>query len=179
MPAITKEAALAYHQLNNEPGKLLIQPSKPLETQDDLGLAYTPGVADPVLEIDRDPNLAYDYPNQINNLLGIPYIFRGALDVRAREINDEMKITASHALAALAKEAVPPDVLKVYHLDHLEFGRDYGVPKPMGKRVRLWEAPAVARAAIQSGAARLSIDLEMYSSALDLRISKGLSRIYA
>jgi malate dehydrogenase (oxaloacetate-decarboxylating)(NADP+) len=110
-----------------------------------------------------------DYPNQVNNLLGFPYIFRGALDVRARAINDEMKIAASLSLAALAKEPVTPEVLKAYSLDHLEFGRDYVVPKPIDRRVCLWEAPAVARAAMESGAARLSIDLEQYQNQLASR----------
>ncbi len=111
-----------------------------------------------------------DYPNQINNLLGFPYIFRGALDVRARAINDEMKIAASRALSALAREEVPADVLKAYNLDHLEFGRDYLVPKPLDRRVCLWEAPAVAQAAIDSGAARLSLDLEEYRRRLEERL---------
>ena len=110
-----------------------------------------------------------DYPNQINNLLGFPYIFRGALDVRARAINDEMKIAASMALSLLAKEDVPADVLKAYNLDHLEFGRDYVVPKPLDKRVCLWEAPAVAKAAMESGVARLEINLDDYLKKLENR----------
>jgi malate dehydrogenase (oxaloacetate-decarboxylating)(NADP+) len=111
-----------------------------------------------------------DYPNQINNLLGFPFIFRGALDVRARAINDEMKIAASNALAALAKEPVPADVLKAYGLTHLEFGPDYIVPKPLDRRVCLWEAPEVARAAMQSGAARINIDLQAYAKQLRTRL---------
>ena len=111
-----------------------------------------------------------DYPNQINNLLGFPFIFRGALDVRARAINDEMKIAASNALAALAKEPVPADVLKAYGLTHLEFGPDYIVPKPLDRRVCLWEAPEVARAAMQSGAARINIDLQAYTTQLRTRL---------
>jgi malate dehydrogenase (oxaloacetate-decarboxylating)(NADP+) len=111
-----------------------------------------------------------DYPNQINNLLGFPYIFRGALDVRARAINEEMKIAASHALACLAKEPVTPEVLKAYCLDHLEFGRDYIVPKPLDKRVCLWEAPAVAQAAMESGVARVKIDLAAYRRQLERRL---------
>jgi malate dehydrogenase (oxaloacetate-decarboxylating)(NADP+) len=110
-----------------------------------------------------------DYPNQINNLLGFPYIFRGALDVRARAINDEMKIAASIALSALAKERVPADVLKAYNINHLEFGRDYVVPKPLDKRVCFWEAPAVAKAAMESGVARLDIDLDDYHRQLENR----------
>ncbi len=111
-----------------------------------------------------------DYPNQINNLLGFPYIFRGALDVRARAINDEMKIAASIALSALAKENVPAEVLKAYNIDHLEFGRDYVVPKPLDKRVCLWEAPAVAKAAMDSGVARLKINLDDYLKQLENRL---------
>jgi len=107
-----------------------------------------------------------DYPNQVNNLLGFPYIFRGALDVRARAINDEMQIAASYALAALAKEPVTPEVLKAYGLDHLEFGPDYVVPKPIDRRVCLWEAPAVAKAAMESGVARINLDLDHYQEQL-------------
>ncbi len=110
-----------------------------------------------------------DYPNQINNVLGFPFIFRGALDVRARTINDEMKVAATRALAALAKEPVPEDVLRAYGLSELKFGPDYIVPKPLDKRLLLWEAPAVAQAAMQSGAARRRIDLEEYRQQLELR----------
>lgn len=113
-----------------------------------------------------------DYPNQINNLLGFPYIFRGALDVRARAINDDMKIAASFALSKLAKEPVPADVLKAYNIDHLEFGRDYVVPKPLDKRVCLWEAPAVAEAAMKSGIARIGLDLDAYVKQLEKRLLK-------
>jgi malate dehydrogenase (oxaloacetate-decarboxylating)(NADP+) len=113
-----------------------------------------------------------DYPNQINNLLGFPYIFRGALDVRARAINDQMKIAASMALSALAKEKVTPEVLKAYNLDHLEFGRDYVVPKPLDKRVCLWEAPAVAKAAMESGVSRIELDLNKYRDQLENRLMK-------
>lgn len=113
-----------------------------------------------------------DYPNQINNLLGFPYIFRGALDVRARAINDEMKIAASKALSALAKEKVPADVLKAYNIDHLEFGRDYVVPKPLDRRVCLWEAPAVAESAMQTGVARVKVDLNAYRQTLENRLQK-------
>ncbi len=113
-----------------------------------------------------------DYPNQINNLLGFPYIFRGALDVRARAINDEMKIAASNALSQLAKEPVPPAVLQAYNLDHLEYGTEYIVPKPLDKRVCLWEAPAVARAAMQSGVSRIALDLDGYAAKLEERLNK-------
>jgi len=111
-----------------------------------------------------------DYPNQVNNLLGFPFIFRGALDTRARRINDEMKVAASLALAALAKEPVPDEVLKAYSLDHLDYGMDYVLPKPLDRRVCLWEAPAVARAAIESGAARKTLDLLTYRDELEKRI---------
>lgn len=113
-----------------------------------------------------------DYPNQVNNLLGFPYIFRGALDVRAKAINTEMKIAASHALADLTREPVPADVLKAYKLEKLEFGRDYVVPKPLDKRVCLWEAPAVARAAMESGIARFRLDLDEYRESLEARIAR-------
>ena len=111
-----------------------------------------------------------DYPNQINNVLGFPFIFRGALDVRAKAINDQMKVAASHSLAELAKEPVPEDVLKAYGLRSLEYGRNYIVPKPLDKRVCLWEAPAVAQAAIESGVARISLDMEKYRSTLEKRL---------
>jgi len=110
-----------------------------------------------------------DYPNQINNVLGFPFIFRGALDVRARAINDAMKTAASRALAELARQPVPPAVLRAYGLDRLEFGRDYIVPKPLDQRVCHWEAPAVARAAIESGVARKMIDIERYRACLEER----------
>ncbi len=111
-----------------------------------------------------------DFPNQVNNLLGFPFIFRGALDVRAGAINDEMKIAASDALSQLARQPVPAEVLKAYHLDHLEYGKGYVVPKPLDRRVCLWEAPAVARAALESGAARIPFDLDAYPEKLKERL---------
>ena len=116
-----------------------------------------------------------DYPNQINNVLGFPFIFRGALDVRATTINDEMKLAASHALADLTKEPVGQDILDAYELDHLEFGPDYVVPKPIDSRVCLWEAPAVARAAMETGVAQVHIDIGDYVSQLEQRLVKKLS----
>lgn len=110
-----------------------------------------------------------DYPNQINNVLGFPFIFRGALDVRARAINDAMKVAASQSLAALAKEPVTQEVLEAYNMDHIEFGRDYIVPKPLDSRVCLWEAPAVAQAAMQSGVARINLDIDCYREELARR----------
>jgi malate dehydrogenase (oxaloacetate-decarboxylating)(NADP+) len=114
-----------------------------------------------------------DYPNQINNVLGFPYIFRGALDVRARAINEEMKVAASKALAALTKEDVPDSVLRAYGLDALKFGPDYIIPKPLDPRVMLWESPAVAKAAMESGVARKSIDLDEYRKQLAYRQGMG------
>jgi malate dehydrogenase (oxaloacetate-decarboxylating)(NADP+) len=95
-----------------------------------------------------------DYPNQVNNVLGFPFIFRGALDVRATTINDEMKLAATHALASLAKEDVPDSVRRAYGLERLEFGREYLIPKPFDPRVLVWEASAVAEAAIRTGVAQ-------------------------
>ncbi len=96
-----------------------------------------------------------DYPNQVNNVLGFPFIFRGALDVYATDINEEMKIAAAKALADLAKQPdIPESVLKAYKVDKLEFGPDYIIPKPLDPRVLEWEATAVAKAAIDSGVAR-------------------------
>jgi malate dehydrogenase (oxaloacetate-decarboxylating)(NADP+) len=114
-----------------------------------------------------------DYPNQINNVLGFPFIFRGALDVRARAINEEMKIAAARALAALTKEDVPDSVLKAYGLESLCFGPDYIVPKPIDPRVLLWESPAVAQAAMESGVARKTLDLAKYREQLEARLGKG------
>ncbi|MEW5755675.1 MAG: malic enzyme-like NAD(P)-binding protein [Pseudomonadota bacterium] len=95
-----------------------------------------------------------DYPNQVNNALGFPYIFRGALDVRARLINQEMKIAAVYALCALAKQPVPPEVLQAYRVNALEFGSHYIIPKPLDPRLMTYVPPAVAKAAVDSGAAR-------------------------
>jgi malate dehydrogenase (oxaloacetate-decarboxylating)(NADP+) len=114
-----------------------------------------------------------DYPNQINNVLGFPFIFRGALDVSARAINEEMKLAAAHALAALTKEDVPDSVLRAYGVDSLKFGPDYIIPKPLDPRVLLWEAPAVAAAAMQTGVARRQIDLEAYRQQLEFRLGAG------
>lgn len=114
-----------------------------------------------------------DYPNQINNVLGFPFIFRGALDVRARAINEEMKVAASRALAALTKEDVPDSVLRAYGLESLKFGPDYIVPKPLDPRVILWESPAVAQAAMETGVARKHIDLAEYREMLAFRQGLG------
>jgi len=101
-----------------------------------------------------------DYPNQVNNVLGFPFIFRGALDVRASRVNEEMKVAAVHALSALAKEEVTADVLAACGLDALAFGPDYIIPKPVDVRLLARIAPAVARAAIDSGVARLPLPPE-------------------
>lgn len=95
-----------------------------------------------------------DYPNQVNNVLGFPFIFRGALDVRARIINEEMKIAAVKALSALTREPVPVEVLRAYKLDALEYGPDYIIPKPFDQRLMQYVPPAVARAAVDSKVAR-------------------------
>lgn len=95
-----------------------------------------------------------DYPNQVNNVLGFPFIFRGALDVRATAINEEMKLAATRALAALAKEDVPDSVCRAYGVERLQFGPDYLIPKPFDPRVLVWEASAVAQAAMETGVAR-------------------------
>ena len=112
-----------------------------------------------------------DYPNQINNVLGFPYIFRGALDVRARKINGEMKMAATHALAELARQPVPRGVCEAYSVDHLEFGADYIVPKALDPRVCMWVAAAVAGAAIDSGVAGKALDLDAYRSTLASKFS--------
>ncbi len=114
-----------------------------------------------------------DYPNQVNNVLGFPFIFRGALDVRARAINEEMKIAAAHALAALTKEDVPDSVLSAYGLGNLKFGPEYIIPKPLDPRVMIWESPAVAEAAMKSGIARIEVDLDEYRQQLTFRQGVG------
>src|SRR5690242_13178229 len=96
-----------------------------------------------------------DYPNQVNNVLCFPFLFRGALDVRARRITPAMKVAAVRALAALARESVPESVLAAYGLKSLSFGPGYIIPKPLDPRLRDAVAPAVARAAVESGTARL------------------------
>jgi len=119
-----------------------------------------------------------DYPNQINNVLGFPFIFRGALDVRASTINEEMKLAASRALAALAKEPVPPSVLKAYNLDKLAFGREYIIPKPLDPRLISSVASAVAKAAMDSGVAKFPIkDWDAYKKSLDRRLSDHIKKI--
>ncbi len=114
-----------------------------------------------------------DYPNQVNNVLGFPFIFRGALDVRAKKINEEMEMAATRALAALAKEEVPDAVMRAYGLERLRFGVDYLIPKPFDPRVLLWVAPAVAWAAVGSGVAGHAIDVDEYRAELDARLGRA------
>jgi malate dehydrogenase (oxaloacetate-decarboxylating)(NADP+) len=115
-----------------------------------------------------------DYPNQVNNVLGFPFIFRSALDVRASVINNQMKIAVTHALAALAKEAVPDSVCQAYGVGSLEFGRDYIVPKPFDPRALIRVPLAVAQAAMESGVARKPVDLKAYQGQLQ-RLAERLT----
>jgi malate dehydrogenase (oxaloacetate-decarboxylating)(NADP+) len=114
-----------------------------------------------------------DNPNQVNNVLGFPYIFRGALDVRAKAVNDEMKLAAVYAIAKLTKESVPDSVLRAYGGEAIRFGREYIIPKPFDSRVLTAVAPAVAKAAIDSGVARITtLDLQAYKQQLEGRQAK-------
>jgi malate dehydrogenase (oxaloacetate-decarboxylating)(NADP+) len=110
-----------------------------------------------------------DYPNQINNVLGFPYLFRGALDVRATTINKEMKVAAANALARLARESVPEDIKALYPNENLEFGTGYIIPKPFDRRLFVEVSFAVAEAAVKTGVARLDIDLQQYRRELEAR----------
>jgi malate dehydrogenase (oxaloacetate-decarboxylating)(NADP+) len=114
-----------------------------------------------------------DFPNQVNNVLGFPFIFRGALDVRATAINDEMKLAATYALATLAKEDVPDSVRRAYGVEMMEFGREYLIPKPFDTRVLTWVAPAVAQAAMETGVASRPIELDIYREKLEFRLGKS------
>jgi malate dehydrogenase (oxaloacetate-decarboxylating)(NADP+) len=119
-----------------------------------------------------------DYPNQINNVLGFPFIFRGALDVRASTINEEMKLAAAKALASLAKEPVPAEVLKAYNVEKLEFGKEYIIPKPLDPRLISCVASCVAKAAMESGVAKQPIkDWEAYKKSLDKRVSVHIKKV--
>lgn len=124
-----------------------------------------------------------DHPNQVNNVLGFPFIFRGALDVRASRINDEMKLATVYALAEMAKEPVPEMVSKAYGSQPIKFGREYLIPKPLDSRLITRIAPAVAKAAIESGVAKQPIlDWDAYKHELEMRIgmdTKMISRIFA
>ncbi|MFZ1932040.1 MAG: NADP-dependent malic enzyme [Candidatus Sulfotelmatobacter sp.] len=114
-----------------------------------------------------------DYPNQVNNVLGFPFIFRGALDVRATAINEEMKLAATRALAALAKEDVPDSVCRAYGVERLSFGREYLIPTLFDPRVLVWEASAVAEAAMRTGVAQEPVDLAVYREQLERRLGKA------
>ncbi len=120
-----------------------------------------------------------DNTNQVNNVLGFPFIFRGALDVRATTINDEMKLAATRALAALAKEDVPDSVLRAYAVERIKFGREYIIPKPFDPRVLTWEAAAVAQAAMDSGVAQTPVDIHQYREELERRLgtAHGVMRV--
>ena len=112
-----------------------------------------------------------DYPNQVNNVLGFPFIFRGALDVRAKKITENMKMAAARALANLAKEPVPAEVCEAFGVKELKFGKDYIIPKPFDNRVLLAVAPAVAQAAVKDGVARVKdFDVKAYAE----KLAKGL-----
>ena len=117
-----------------------------------------------------------DFPNQVNNVLGFPFIFRGALDCRATTINEEMKLAAARALADLAKEPVPEEICKAYGVDKLEFGRDYVIPKALDTRVLEWEAPAVAKAAMETGVAKVQLDLDEYKKEVRQRLIDSRER---
>jgi malate dehydrogenase (oxaloacetate-decarboxylating)(NADP+) len=114
-----------------------------------------------------------DYPNMVNNVLGFPFIFRGALDVRATVINEEMKLAATRALADLAKEDVPDSVCRAYGVARLEFGADYLIPKPFDPRVLVWESSAVAQAAMETGVAQEPVNIEEYREQLERRLGKA------
>ncbi len=114
-----------------------------------------------------------DYPNQVNNVLGFPFIFRGALDTGAKSINEEMKLAATKALADLAKEDVPDSVIRAYGNEPISFGPDYIIPKPFDQRVLLWEATAVAKAAMDTGVARKKINLEEYREKLEAKLGRS------
>jgi malate dehydrogenase (oxaloacetate-decarboxylating)(NADP+) len=135
----------------------------------------------PELALEVRPDLMFgtgrsDYPNQINNVLGFPYIFRGALDVRAKAVNMEMKLAACHALAEIAKKPVPQYVKDAYNGADLKFGKDYILPKPFDRRVFVDVSAAVAKAAIDSGVARLNIDINEYKQHLinELKEKEGI-----
>jgi malate dehydrogenase (oxaloacetate-decarboxylating)(NADP+) len=129
-----------------------------------------------VMEVRPDAVVATgrsDYPNQVNNVLGFPFIFRGALDARATQVNEEMKMAATRALATLAKEPVPESVARLYGLERVHFGRNYLIPFPFDPRVLLWVAPAVAWAAVASGVAQEFIEVDAYREQLEARLGRA------
>ena len=118
-----------------------------------------------------------DYPNQVNNVMGFPFIFRGALDVSATSINEEMKVAAARALASIAKKEIPESVLKAYNLDTLSYGREYIIPKPFDSRVFIEVSSAVAEAAVKSGTALKPYkSLDEYRKILERRLKNSISR---
>ncbi|TMQ05809.1 MAG: NADP-dependent malic enzyme [Deltaproteobacteria bacterium] len=117
-----------------------------------------------------------DFPNQVNNVLGFPYIFRGALDCRATGVSEAMKLAAAHALADLTREPVPDSVIMAYGSKSLKMGPDYFIPKPFDPRVLWWVAPAVAKAAMESGVARITFDVNEYRERL---VAKGSNAAYS
>ena len=117
-----------------------------------------------------------DYPNQVNNVLGFPFIFRGALDVRAKAINEEMKVAAAYALADLAKEGADEEVARAYGETSFEFGPEYIVPKPFDPRVLVYESVAVAEAAMQTGVSRIHFNIEDYRAKLERKVDEKLKR---
>jgi malate dehydrogenase (oxaloacetate-decarboxylating)(NADP+) len=151
-------------------GKDILLPSM-LRSMAERPIVFACANPDPEIRYELAKETRSDYPNQINNLLGFPFIFRGALDVRARAINEKMKLAAMRSLAALAHESVPECVLEAYGRSSLGFGEDYLIPTPLDTRVLFWEAPAVARAAMESGTARVKIDLDGYPAELERRRS--------
>ncbi len=116
-----------------------------------------------------------DYPNQVNNVLGFPFIFRGALDCHATAITEGMKLAATRALAALAKENVPEYVCRAYGVDRLSFGPTYIIPKPFDERVLVWESSAVAQAAMDGGVAQQPLDIHRYREQLSRRLQSSLA----
>jgi len=120
-----------------------------------------------------------DFPNQVNNVSGFPFIFRGALDTGAKKINEEMKMAAAKAIAALAHEPVPSEICDMYGVKELKLGLDYVMPKALDFRLLEWEAPAVAQAAIDSGVATKKLDMAAYKTALRRRIDDAHKRLHA
>lgn len=115
-----------------------------------------------------------DYPNQVNNVLGFPFIFRGALDVRARSVTPNMMVAATQALAELARQEVPESVIMAYGGDQIEFGREYIIPKPFDPRVLFWVSPAVAKAAMEDGVSRIELNLDEYRDRLKASLGPGM-----
>jgi malic enzyme len=142
---VTREEALEYHHLGGKHGKISVVPTKPMDTQRDLSLAYTPGVAQPVLEIEKDPELAYEYTSK-GNLVAV--------------------LSNGTAILGLG-------VLRAYGVESLKFGPEYIIPKPLDPRVLLWEAPAVAKAAMDTGVARKTFDIDEYRQRLAIRQGMG------